>query len=748
MRKIRYALLSGLVVMTIGLVQLPGAPSFGSAADPTATPAPPPPIAFGHPTMAGINGDGFELDLRADPTTPSTMYAGAPGASSANTSWIWKTTDTGKTWRWVPAGLPLEGKVQGTTPHCLGGGDTEIAVDNHHHVYFNDLSGAGGVPFEFSTGRSDDGGTSFVCDTAGVDDLIVDRQWYSLIGDPTLNPGNQVDQNTLYLANDTAAPAPECPGGLLSNTLVMYRSPIPAASGAPVENPDAGRTFGPHAVISCDEGIMGNNEVSPVATKRAENGTLTLPSAVHHVFVAHDNAALDKISIGRCIPVAFGPAVANTSDPSGLRCVDKTVAELDGTTGANFPTTAIDAAGTVYVVWEVTASGGRTVLQYASSSDEGETWSTPIDLPTNAPSNVVNGKELGGTLNTNVFGWPVAGDAGRLDIAWYGTNTKGSTPDAANGYYSLWLTQSQEADRPDPHFSDPVLASEHYVHKGTMNTLIGGQNGDRALGDFLQVRMGPQGEALISYADSNNGHHADTPHAMFVRQVTGPSLLASVGNVEVSGLTPNNRVTDPTTDGVYSAAGQTSANAANLDITGSSVSKVSAGDSATSACPSSATAGCYRIEMDLNNLNFAGAPAPDVDQDLVWLTQWLSPGTGEANGGKNWFVYAESFQTGPMECWIGQDGEFTKTYSFTYPGTAQITNAASCASTSGPNGSIVITVPLSSVGVSGAIDDKLHEVQAATITQPGRGSAEPSGQGWLFNQIDTAPTYVFDPAAS
>src|SRR5262249_41663956 len=125
------------------------------------------PIGFGHPTMVGIDGDGFELDLRADPTTPSTIYAAAPGASSANTSWIWKTTDTGKTWRWVEAGLPLNGKVQGTTPPCQGGGDTEVAIDPHHHLYFNDLSGAGGVPLEFSTGRSDDGGNSFVCDTAG-----------------------------------------------------------------------------------------------------------------------------------------------------------------------------------------------------------------------------------------------------------------------------------------------------------------------------------------------------------------------------------------------------------------------------------------------------------------------------------------------------------------------------------------------------------------------------------------------------
>jgi hypothetical protein len=212
---------------------------------------------------------------------------------------------------------------------------------------------------------------------------------------------------------------------------------------------------------------------------------------VHHIFVAHDNAALNKILVGRCIPVPFGPATANTSGPSGLRCVDKLVANLSGTTGANFPAMTIDAAGNLYVVWEETAPTAKTLLKFSYSLDEGETWSTPIALPTNAPSNVVGGKELGGPLNTNVFGWPVAGDDGRIDVAWYGTNATGATPDVANGYYSLWLTQSLNAHDPaGPTFSAPILASEHFIHKGTMNTLIGNQSGDRALGDFLQVRMG------------------------------------------------------------------------------------------------------------------------------------------------------------------------------------------------------------------------------------------------------------------
>src|SRR5256885_15225520 len=74
-------------------------------------------------------------------------------------------------------------------------------------------------------------------------------------------------------------------------------------------------------------------------------------------------------------------------------------------------------------------------------------------------------------------------------------------------------------------FTAPIPASEHFIHRGTMNTLIGGQNGDRTLGDFLQLRMGPNGEAEIAYADSNNFDEPFAPHGMFVRQNSGNGFV-------------------------------------------------------------------------------------------------------------------------------------------------------------------------------------------------------------------------------
>src|SRR4051812_21407601 len=87
---------------------------------------PPNTPAFGQPVISGIGGLGFEEAIRIDPSNPDRVYTSAPGTLSANMSWIWRSLDSGKTFKWVPEAKPLIGKV--TT--CGGGGDTEILVDD------------------------------------------------------------------------------------------------------------------------------------------------------------------------------------------------------------------------------------------------------------------------------------------------------------------------------------------------------------------------------------------------------------------------------------------------------------------------------------------------------------------------------------------------------------------------------------------------------------------------------------------
>src|SRR5690242_13670042 len=145
----------------------------GPAREPSLKPNIPSPNAptFGHPVISGIGGFGYEQNLRLDPTDPTRIYTSVPGSAAADTSWIWRSLDTGKTFKWVPAATALEGKV--TT--CNGGGDTELAVDSAGHLYFNDLTLA-----NFSVSRSDDHGVTFTCNNSGVPDTVVDRQWYAV----------------------------------------------------------------------------------------------------------------------------------------------------------------------------------------------------------------------------------------------------------------------------------------------------------------------------------------------------------------------------------------------------------------------------------------------------------------------------------------------------------------------------------------------------------------------------------------
>ena len=722
-----------------------------------------PPVTFGQPTISGIGGVGFEEDVRVD--TSGRVYTSVPGALSSDTSWVWKSTDDGKTFKWVPASVPLTGKYS----TCAGGGDTELATDSADNLYFADLTLQ-----NFSTARSSDQGTTTNCTNTAVSDTAVDRQWYAVDGNPTSNDGTQFG-NSIYLVNDEIGPGNiQCPvSGFVNNTLVMYRSPHPPGFGPGTGGAsEAGMTFGnPNRITgigSCNEGIMGNDEVSPVATTTGKIDPLTgkpatLAAPVRHIYVIHDDASLSKILIGRCFPVAFATAaIPNVQDPTGLNCDDLPVANLGdipfggsfptAKTGANFPTMAIDNAGNLYVIWEQAPTDpntgsvtGDTVLKYTYSTDEGAHWAAPISIPLNSSV---------GTLRNNVFAFIRAGDDGRVDISWVGTPGAPSypsngpdscpasspTPPATVCDWSVFLTQTLNGHAASPTFTAPILASGHFIHRGSNQTLIGGQNGSRVLGDFFQMRVGLQGEAYISYADANMRSQS---HAMVVRQNGGTGLFA---NLTPSGEAPPvNSVTDPTGDARYEAAGTVSNNNANLDIVGSSVSKPAAAD-----CHPSGTA-CYRVSMTLNNLNnFNPAGGQDTDTNVVWLTQWLVQSSTDSVGGRNFFAYAESTNGGALSCFDGDAGtqRIGGGLTLTYPGRIAITAPGACTAQTGKNGTITIDVPTADVSEVDPVDNSLHEVTASTMTTPGPMEClctVASPIGVPFNLIDVAKAYTFTP---
>src|SRR6202035_4526897 len=64
-----------------------------------ATPAPP---TFRNPTISGIQGFGFEQDLRLD--THGRVFTSVPGSLGSARSYGWRSLDGGQTFKWLPAG--------------------------------------------------------------------------------------------------------------------------------------------------------------------------------------------------------------------------------------------------------------------------------------------------------------------------------------------------------------------------------------------------------------------------------------------------------------------------------------------------------------------------------------------------------------------------------------------------------------------------------------------------------------------
>src|SRR5258705_5097275 len=96
---------------------------------------------FGQPTISGIQGVGFEQDIRLDPTNASRVYTSVPGSLSSDTSWIWHSRDGGKSFKLVTASLPKTGQANS----CADGGDTELAVDTGGEPLFYRM-----LPAEFT----------------------------------------------------------------------------------------------------------------------------------------------------------------------------------------------------------------------------------------------------------------------------------------------------------------------------------------------------------------------------------------------------------------------------------------------------------------------------------------------------------------------------------------------------------------------------------------------------------------------
>lgn len=166
-----------------------------------------------------------------------------------------------------------------------------------------------------------------------------------------------------------------------------------------------------------------------------------------------------------------------------------------------FPIAAFDNAGTAYLVYstdpdslamldtaaEVSRIAAVPHVYLQVSHDRGETWTPPLMLSDpDVPA---------------LFPWVDAGAAGRVVIAWY----EAQQPVPANrlpNVFDVKVAVSSTADQPKPTFAigQPNTQPVHigaFCTEGAACTLTGG---DRTMLDFFEVRVHPDGSAVVAWA--------------------------------------------------------------------------------------------------------------------------------------------------------------------------------------------------------------------------------------------------------
>ncbi len=573
---------------------------------------------------------GFEPDVKVDHR--GVIYSSVPNGFSTTVSYVWFSRDHGNSY------LPIPGTVAlGKPATCIGGGDSDLFLDSHNALYFSDLQGLTNI----SDSVSQDGGKTWTTNCAGAPNTPDDRMWFAGTG--------SLARHNLILYQDYDVAEGSLPSG--NNALVETESTdgvhfIPVVNTAPSSD-----CLGPaiHDCVTGNEGISGNQVVDPktgdvfIAHTSVEGTTSAVGVRVSEGTIKQGTPPTATWTESPNLDGPLCPDSSKSSDGSRT-CVDKN-GNPEEIAGENFATIARDSAGYLYV----TFTAGP--IDHKSSSDPnfgGLTAAeqiyvvhslTPVGpnlkkLKWSPPERITGGRGL--RHGTNTFPWITAGSNGRVAVAWYhtgeikqkGTCASGSGTCTVYGASSLtkaeWTVQMGQSL--NAHSAHPTYraakVSEGPVKSGQLCTNGIGclTGGDRSLGDFLEISPDTTGAAVVSFVfdttqDSADGEEAG-PEAIS-RQISGPSLFASVGRV-TQGRGPGlamGSVRDPSKDDFYSAGGHLTPGGSNLDLTGASLANG----------PHRTLVARIRVRS-LKNLTPSSAAG---GADASWILRWtvVHPGT-------------------------------------------------------------------------------------------------------------------------
>src|SRR2546428_8281443 len=488
------------------------------------------------------------------------VYVSAPqGFVEPRYSTFYKSTDLGQTFR-VPFRTPVTTKPVGTGQ---GGGDSHLVVGSlSHKIYFVDLAAD-----HITMNVSNDEGENWTTDDvfgAGLD-LVDDRQWVEAdeAYPATTAQGGNVYISAINLLN-AAFPtliAARSTHGAASASFLTDSVCIPAtfAVGANPLNPAANDLVPTPCPDPSDPYLWVAGPVAADKTVRSGNST-------HPVYIPF----VRRISAGGqgfdC-PCPWQLYVATSTDGGGSWTRLK-LADLPKTVDPAqiFVQMAIDRAGNLYYNWSqarnVTSTGeGEQDVYYTFSTDRGAHWAAPIDL-------------TGSANDSAIFPWMVAGDAGRVDLVYYKSNSGANSNVNVGQVWNVYFAQSMNALNTGANFSSVQVSAEPN-HLGGICTGGLSCSGDRDLLDFFTVDVDHLGAAHIVYSDDHQRRNTDTRDKL-TRQLSGNSIFKDQNITLMSSWPIRDHSASERAGDVFDGNGTLKNSCAGMDLRGANSSRTNA----------------------------------------------------------------------------------------------------------------------------------------------------------------------------
>lgn len=227
---------------------------------------------------------------------------------------------------------------------------------------------------------------------------------------------------------------------------------------------DGGATWTPHIALTRDD-LGPHRPGGPIQADR--DGNVYIP-----VYLCGDDELGFGVTSSNDHGVTWNP-VAIPAPGNGCKGLD--------------PGMAIDTEGNAYI-----AGWGDGRVWVSASRDRGASWEDPVPVSVEA-------------LGSQVLVDAVAGDPGRVAVAYLATADTEAGPNAAPGYarWHLYLSITEDALAEEATWRTVrVTPADDPVQYGSICTDgVDCFDGNRNLLDFIDVKAGPDGRVYVAYTD-------------------------------------------------------------------------------------------------------------------------------------------------------------------------------------------------------------------------------------------------------